>query len=80
LKAVPELTISREHRIQKDVEDMMERSKQNLENIKLQLFEKENAIAMLTQNDSFNKEAIASLSDQLDKLMEEIDKIKKEKR
>jgi integrase len=79
LKAVPELTLSREHRIQKDVEDMMEQSKQNLENIKLQIYEKENAIVMLTQNDSINKEAIASLSDQLEKLMEEIDKLKKEK-
>jgi integrase len=80
LKAVPELTLSREHIIQKDVEDMMEQSKHNLENIKLQLYEKENVIAMLTQNDSINKEAIASLSDQLDKLMEEIDMLKKEKK
>jgi integrase len=77
LKAVPELTLSREHRIQKDVEDMMEQSKHNLENIKLQLNKKENVIAMLTQNDSTNTDAISVLSDQLSKAMQEIEKLKR---
>jgi hypothetical protein len=39
--------------------------------IKSLLREKEKAIAILKENDSFNKEAITSLSDKLNKLMEE---------
>jgi cob(I)alamin adenosyltransferase len=71
------LTISSECRLQKDMEGMVEQSKRNLTNIELQLYEKEKAIAVLNENDSINKEAIASLSDQLDKLMEEIETLKK---
>jgi cob(I)alamin adenosyltransferase len=59
------------------MEGMVEQSKRNLTNIELQLYEKEKAIAVLNENDSINKEAIASLSDQLDKLMEEIETLKK---
>jgi ribosome recycling factor len=77
LKAVPELTLSREHRIQKDVEAMMEHSKYNLENIKLQLYEKENVIATLSERGSINEDAIANLSDQLSKVMEELENLKK---
>jgi len=47
--------------------------------IKSLLREKEKAIAILKENDSFNKEAITSLSDKLNKLMEEIDIMKKGK-
>jgi cob(I)alamin adenosyltransferase len=57
---------------------MAKQSKNSVANIELQLYEKGKAIAMLTENDSINKEAInkeaiASLSDQLDELMGEID-------
>jgi hypothetical protein len=79
LKAVPTLTISNEYRIQNDIERMTQQSKDSVTNIELQLHEKEKAIAMLTENDFVNKEAIASLSDQLDKLMEEIGILKKER-
>jgi hypothetical protein len=79
LKAVAMLTISNEYRIQNDMERMMQQSKDSVTNIQLQLREKEKAIAMLTENDFVNKEAIASLSDQLDKLMEEIGTLKKER-
>jgi hypothetical protein len=79
LKAVPMLTVSSEHRLRKNIENIVEQSKYDLENFKSELYEKENAIAKLTENDSINKEAIATLSDQLDKLMEEVDVIKKDK-
>ena len=79
LKAVPVLTIGNEYRIQNDMERMVQQSKDSVTNIELQLHEKEKAITMLIENDFVNKEAIASLSDQLDKLMEEISILKKEK-
>jgi erythromycin esterase-like protein len=65
--------MSIEYRLQKDLEEMAKQSKNSVANIELQLYEKGKAIAMLTENDSINKEAIASLSDQLDELMGEID-------
>jgi integrase len=79
LKAVPELTLSREHRIQKEVENMMEQSKHNLENIKSQLFKKENVIAALSERGSINEDAIASLSDRLQELMDEVERLKRQK-
>lgn len=79
VKAVPVLTISNENRIQTQMESIVEESRKNDSNIKSVLYEKEKAIAMLTENDSINKDAIASLSDQLDKLIKEIEILKKEK-
>jgi hypothetical protein len=77
LKAVPVLTISNENRIQTQMDSIMEESRKNDSNIKSLLYEKEKAIALLTENDSINREAIANLSDQLHKLMEEIGMLKK---
>jgi hypothetical protein len=79
LKAVPVLTIGNVNRIQTQMDSIVEESRKNDSNIKSLLYEKEKAIAMLTENDSINKDAIASLSDQLDKLMEEIGMLKKSK-
>jgi hypothetical protein len=77
LKAVPMLTISSEHKLQKDMEKIVEQSKNNAINIELQLNEKEKAIAILTEKDSINTDAIASLSDLLSKVTQEIEKLKK---
>jgi hypothetical protein len=79
LNAIPMLTLSSKYRLQNDMENISKQSKDSVTNIQSQLHEKEKAIAILTENDSNNKEAIASLSDQLDKLMEEIDMLKKSK-
>jgi hypothetical protein len=49
LKAVPMLTISSEHRLQNDMEKMIEQSKNSVTNIELQLYEKEKAIATATK-------------------------------
>ena len=78
MKAIPVLTISREHRLQNDMNEMVEHSKDNATNIELQLYEKEKAIAFLTERDTTNTDAIASLSDQLSKVMQQIEKLKKE--
>src|SRR5215207_4254672 len=76
LKAVPMLTIGSEQRLQNDIEKMMELSKNSVTNIESQLYEKEKAITMLTERDSINEDAIASLSDQLSKLIEEVNTLK----
>jgi hypothetical protein len=79
LKAVNLLTISGEHRLQKQMEEVIEQSRNNDASIKFQLYEKEQAIAMLTEGNSSNTDAIAALSDQVMKLMREIDMLKKDK-
>ena len=48
-------------------------------NIEAKLSEKEKEIQMLRQRDSMNRDAIASLSDQLDKVMQEIEILKKQR-
>jgi hypothetical protein len=77
LKAVPLLTISSENRLQKQMEDVMERSKIDNDNIKSLLYEKEQAISDLTERNSSNTDAIAALSDQVLKLTKEIEILKK---
>jgi integrase len=77
LKAVPFLTISSENRLQKQMENVMEQSKINNDNIKSQLYEKEQAIINLTERNSSNTDAIAALSDQLLRLTKEIEMLKK---
>jgi integrase len=79
LKAVPFLTISSENRLQKQIEDVMEQTKINNNNIKSRLYEKEQAIAMLTEGNSSNTDAIAALSDKLQELMYEIERLKAQK-
>lgn len=76
LKAVAVLTISNEQRIHKQMEEVIERSKNNNARIESQLYEKEKAIVVLTEKDSMNADAIASLSDQLSKVMREIEILK----
>jgi integrase len=80
LKAVPELTISSEYRLQKDLGEKEKQSKIDIANIRSQLYEKEQSITMLTEENSSNTDAIAALSDKLDKLMEEIGILKKERK
>jgi integrase len=76
LKAVPVLTISREYRVQKDMEELMVQSKNSAIDVRSQLFEKEKAIAMLTERDSINADAIANLSDRLSVVIQQIEKLK----
>jgi hypothetical protein len=76
LKAVPLLTISKENRFQTQIQDVMEQSKISNDNIKSELYEKGQVITKLIQRDSLNTDAIASLSDQVMKLMREIEALK----
>jgi hypothetical protein len=77
LKAVPLLTISSEDRLQKDLEKLTEQSKSNANNMALQLNEREKEIATLSERGSINEDAIANISDQLTKLTEELESLKK---
>jgi hypothetical protein len=79
LKAVPLLTISTENRLQKQIEEVAEKSRNNDASIKSQLYEKEQIICMLTEGNSSNTDAIAALSDQVMKLKKEIEILKKDK-
>jgi hypothetical protein len=77
LKAISLLTINSEYKLQKQMEEVIERSRNNDVNVKSQLYDREHAITNLTERNSLNVDAIASLSDQVMKLMEEIEILKK---
>ena len=80
LKAVPLLTISIENRLQIDMKEVENQSRNNDASAKSQLYEKEQAIALLTgENSGINTDAIATLSDQITSLIKEIEMLKYDK-
>jgi hypothetical protein len=77
LKAIDFLTINDDKlTLQKQVTELTEKSKQENYIIKGKLAEKENEIQLLSQRDSMNTDAIAQLSDQMMKMMQEIEILK----
>jgi integrase len=78
LKAIDYLTISNERRLQMQVTELIEKTRNNDDTIKSALQEKEEEIQILRQRDSMNTDAISSLSDQLMKVMQEIEILKKQ--
>lgn len=76
LKAIPLLTISKENRFQKQIEEVKDQSNINNDKLKSQLYEKAQDITNLRESNSLNTDAIASLSDQLMKLMKEVEELK----
>jgi hypothetical protein len=76
LKAVDFLTISNENKLQKKVTDLVEKSGTDSHAISTQLEYKDNQIHVLMDKDTINTDAIASLSDQLTKVMKEIEMLK----
>jgi integrase len=79
LKCVDALSVNDEKTLQNKVEDLANKSKDNEHMINSKLSEKEKEIQLLTQRDLMNTDAIANLSDQLAKVMEEIDALKNRK-
>ena len=65
LKAVSLLTINSEYKLQKQMEEVIEQSRNNDVSVKSQLYDKEHAITNLTERNSLNVDAIASLADQV---------------
>ena len=80
LKAVDLLTINDDKlTLQKQVIELTEKSNEENYIIKGKLSEKEKEIQVLSHRDSMNTDAIASLSDQLAKVIEEIEILKNKK-
>jgi len=78
IKAMDLLTINDDKlTLQKQVEELTEKSKEENYVIKGKLSEKENEIQQLRDHDSENSDAIATLSDQVMKLMAEVQELKK---
>ncbi len=81
LKALDLLTINSDKLIlQKQVLKLKEKSKEENYIIKGKLSEKEKEIQLLAQRDTMNTDAIATLSDRLTKVMQEIEILKKQQR
>jgi len=76
LKAVPALTIGAEHGLQNQIKKIEEETRNNNANIKSQLYDKEQTIAILTDGNRSSIDAIAALSDQVMKLTAEIEMLK----
>jgi hypothetical protein len=79
LKCVDALSVNDEKTLQNKVDDLANKSKDSEHMINSKLSEKEKEIQLLTQRDLMNTDAIANLSDQLAKVMEEIDALKNRK-
>jgi integrase len=79
LKAVPLLTISSENRLQGQMDQVVEQSRNDNARIKSVLYEKGQAIADLTERDSLKSDAITALSEQVLKLTKEIEMLKKDR-
>ena len=79
MKAIDFLTISNENRLEKQIQDIMEQSKLNNDNVKSQLYEKEQALTNFKEMNSSNTDAIAALSDQVMNLMREIEILKNDR-
>ena len=77
LKAVDLLTINTDNiTLQKQIAELTEKSKEENYIIKGKLSDKEKEIQLLRQRDSVNSDAIATLSDQIQKLMQEVESLK----
>jgi hypothetical protein len=81
LKAMDLLTVNDDKlTLQKQVAELTEKSKEENYIIKGKLSDKEKEIQQLTQRDSINTDAIASLSEQLAKIMQEVELLKQQQR
>jgi S-adenosylmethionine:tRNA-ribosyltransferase-isomerase (queuine synthetase) len=79
LRCADALIINDERSLQSRVIDLSNRARDNQFLINAKLSEKEEEIKLLRQRDLVNTDAIASLSDQLNIVMQEIELIKKQK-
>jgi hypothetical protein len=74
LKVIPRLIINDEARLSQKVEDLTERQQNEIDTIK-QTYEKQ--IQLLREHQEMRDDALTSLSDQVTKLMQEIEILKK---
>jgi hypothetical protein len=76
LKAITYLTLSSEIQLQNEVSKMIIRNQNDTKVINNKILEKEKEIKFLNMKDRTNEDVIASLSDQLLYLTQEIEKLK----
>jgi len=77
LKAIDFITINDDKlTLQKQVAELTEKSKEENYIIKGKLSDREKEIQLLNQRDSMNSDALATLSDQVMKLMAEVQQLK----
>jgi len=79
LKAVRDLTISNESKLEKKISELTVDSNMNLDKLKAESYTKEQEITILTQKDFSYSDAIAALSEQVIKLTQEIELLKNRK-
>ena len=77
LKCVDALSVNDGRTLQKKVEDLANKSKDNELMVNAKLLEKEKEIQLLRHRDSMNTDAIGGLTDKLMKLVEEVEQLKK---
>jgi integrase len=77
LKCVDVLSVNDERTLQKKVDDLANKSKDNEYIVNAKLSEKEKEIQLLRQRDSMNTDAIGSLTDKFMQLMQEVEGLKK---
>jgi hypothetical protein len=79
LKASEFLMVSNKNQLQKQYNKIQIQNQNDFKFIESKLFEKENEIEVLNQNDQNKSDAIAALADKINELVLEIERLKKEK-
>jgi integrase len=79
LKATFFLTIGEENKLKSQIEDLSEKERLQEYIINKKLMEKDEEINILKQNDKNKTDSLAALSDQLLKLMKEVNKLKEDR-
>lgn len=77
LKAVDYLTISNEHKLQKDITNIIDQSDENYTQLKFEILKKEAEITLLKEEELSNSDAIAALSERVRHLTKEIELLKR---
>ena len=80
MKCVDALSVNDERTLQKKVEDLANKSKDNEYMVNTKLLEKEQEIQLLRQRDFMNTDAIGGLTDRLMKLVEEVEMLKEKRK
>jgi hypothetical protein len=77
LKASDYLMVSNENQLQKQYDNIQLQNHNDIKLVEGKLFEKENQIEVLNQNDQNKSDAIAALADKIDELVLEIERLKR---
>jgi hypothetical protein len=79
LKAINYLTVGREHRLEREISDIIDKSDNNLQHLRFEIQNREMEIITLKEKESSNSDAVATLSERVMELVKEIELLKKTK-